>query len=39
LTTASQAAAATLGLQLDVLHASTDAEIDDAFAILVQKRA
>jgi putative ABC transport system substrate-binding protein len=39
LTTASQAAAATLGLQLDVLHASTEAEVDDAFAVLVQKRA
>jgi putative tryptophan/tyrosine transport system substrate-binding protein len=36
---AAQAAAATLGLQLDVLHASTDAELDDAFATLVQKQA
>ncbi len=39
LTTASQAAAETLGLQLDVLHASTDAELDDAFTTFVQMRA
>ena len=38
LTTASQAAAATLGLQLIVLHASTEAELEDAFT-LVQKQA
>jgi putative ABC transport system substrate-binding protein len=34
----SQEAAATLGLQLNVLHASTEAQLNDAFAI-VQKRA
>jgi ABC-type uncharacterized transport system substrate-binding protein len=36
---ASQAAAATLGLQLDVLHASIESEVDDAFAALVQMQA
>jgi putative ABC transport system substrate-binding protein len=35
----SQAAAAKLGLELDVMLASTDAELDDAFTTLVQKRA
>jgi putative ABC transport system substrate-binding protein len=39
LTGASRAAAATLGLQLDVLYASTEAEVDDAFAAVLQKRA
>ena len=39
LTRTSRAAAATLGLQLDVLHASTEAEVDDAFAAVLQKRA
>jgi putative ABC transport system substrate-binding protein len=39
MTAASRAAAATLGLQLNVLHASTEAEIDDAFAALLQMRA
>jgi putative ABC transport system substrate-binding protein len=34
-----EAAARTLGLQLDVLHASTERDIDDAFATLVQRRA
>ena len=34
-----QAAARTLGLQLHVLHASTERDIDDAFATLVQLRA
>jgi ABC-type uncharacterized transport system substrate-binding protein len=34
-----QAAARTLGLQLDILHASTERDIDDAFATLVQRRA
>jgi ABC-type uncharacterized transport system substrate-binding protein len=34
-----QAAARTLGLQLHVLHASTDRDFDTAFAILVQLRA
>jgi len=34
----SQAAAAILGLQLNVLHASTEAQLDDAFAT-IQKRA
>jgi putative ABC transport system substrate-binding protein len=38
-TRASQAAAVTLGLQLNVLLAGTEAEIDDAFATFVQKRA
>jgi putative tryptophan/tyrosine transport system substrate-binding protein len=37
--TASQAAAETLRLQLDVLHASTEAELDDAFTSLPQQRA
>jgi putative ABC transport system substrate-binding protein len=32
-------AARTLGLQLDVLHASTERDIDDAFAALVRRRA
>jgi putative tryptophan/tyrosine transport system substrate-binding protein len=35
----SQAAALTLGLQLHVLRASTESEIDDAFAASVQLRA
>jgi putative ABC transport system substrate-binding protein len=35
----SQAAALTLGLQLHVLRASTESEIDDAFAASVQQRA
>jgi putative ABC transport system substrate-binding protein len=39
LTTASGEAAITLGLQLDVLRASTGVEIEDAFANLVQKQA
>ena len=39
LTSASQAAAKTLGLQLDVLHASTEAELDDAFAAFLHMRA
>jgi putative tryptophan/tyrosine transport system substrate-binding protein len=34
-----QAAARTLGLQLHVLHASTESEIDAAFATVVQLRA
>ena len=34
-----EAAARTLGLQLDVLHGSTERDIDDAFATLVQRRA
>jgi putative ABC transport system substrate-binding protein len=34
-----EAAARDLGLQLDVLHASTERDIDDAFATLVQRRA
>src|SRR5215211_7789392 len=34
-----EAAAPTLGLQLDILHASTERDIDDAFATLVQRRA
>jgi putative ABC transport system substrate-binding protein len=34
-----EAAARTLGLQLDVLHASAERDIDDAFATLVQRRA
>jgi putative tryptophan/tyrosine transport system substrate-binding protein len=38
-TKASQTAAATLGLQLDVLQTSTEAEVDDAFATFLQKRA
>jgi len=38
-TTASRAAAVTLGLQLKVLHASTDAELDDAFTAFSQTRA
>jgi putative ABC transport system substrate-binding protein len=38
-TRASQTAAATLGLQLDVLQTSTEAEVDDAFATFLQKRA
>ena len=39
LTQASQLAAETLGLQLVVLHASTEAELDTAFSTFVQKRA
>ena len=39
LTSASQTAAKTLGLQLDVLHASTEAELDDAFAAFLHMRA
>src|SRR5207237_798043 len=35
----SQAAATALGLQLHVLNASTESEIDAAFATLVQRRA
>jgi ABC-type uncharacterized transport system substrate-binding protein len=35
----SQTAAAKLGLQLNVLHASTEAEIDDAFTTFRQMRA
>jgi putative tryptophan/tyrosine transport system substrate-binding protein len=38
LTTASRTAAVTLGLQLEVVHASTEAELDVAFATIVQKR-
>jgi putative tryptophan/tyrosine transport system substrate-binding protein len=34
-----EAAARTLGLQLDVLHGSTERDIDDAFATLAQRRA
>jgi len=34
-----EAAAPTLGLQLDILHASTERDIDEAFATLVQRRA
>src|SRR5262245_57421233 len=34
-----EAGARTLGLQLDVLHASTERDIDDAFATFVQRRA
>src|SRR5262245_47599171 len=34
-----ETAAPALGLQLDVLHASTERDIDDAFATLVQRRA
>jgi ABC-type uncharacterized transport system substrate-binding protein len=34
-----QAAARTFGLQLHVLHASTERDIDDAFATLIQLRA
>jgi putative ABC transport system substrate-binding protein len=33
-----QAAARTLDLQIDVLRASTEREIDDAFAVLIQHR-
>jgi putative ABC transport system substrate-binding protein len=39
LTRVSQAAAATLGVRLEVLNASTEAEVEDAFATLLQKRA
>jgi putative ABC transport system substrate-binding protein len=39
MTAASRAAAATLGLQLNVLHASTEAELDDAFSTLLGMRA
>ena len=38
LTRASQAAAATIGLQLNVLQASTEVELEDAFTTVVQKR-
>jgi putative ABC transport system substrate-binding protein len=38
LTKASRAAAATLGLQLDILRASTEAELDDAFMAFVQSK-
>ena len=38
-TTASRAAAVTLGLQLNVLHASTESQLADAFAALSQTRA
>jgi putative tryptophan/tyrosine transport system substrate-binding protein len=38
LTKASRAAAATLGLQLDILRASTEAEVDDAFMAFVQSK-
>jgi putative ABC transport system substrate-binding protein len=34
-----EAAARSLGLRLDMLHASTERDIDDAFATLVQRRA
>jgi len=34
-----EAAGRALGLQLDLLHASTERDIDDAFATLVQRRA
>jgi putative tryptophan/tyrosine transport system substrate-binding protein len=39
LTRASQAAAKTLGLELVVLHASTETQLDDAFTSILQKRA
>ena len=39
LTKASQAAAETLGLKLDILHASTAAELDDAFAAFLHMQA
>jgi putative ABC transport system substrate-binding protein len=38
-TTASRAAAAMFGLQLNVLHASTEAELDEAFTTALQMRA
>jgi putative ABC transport system substrate-binding protein len=38
-TKAAQAAAATLGLQLNVLHASTEAELDNVFTAFSQMRA
>ena len=38
-TRASQAAAETLGLQLDVLHASTEANLDDAFTTFLKMGA
>jgi putative tryptophan/tyrosine transport system substrate-binding protein len=38
LTRASRAAAAALGLQLEVQNASTEAEVDDAFTSFLQKR-
>jgi putative ABC transport system substrate-binding protein len=38
-TKAAQAAATTLGLQLNVLHASTEAELDNVFAAFAQMRA
>jgi putative tryptophan/tyrosine transport system substrate-binding protein len=39
MTAASRAAAVTLGLQLNVLHASTEAQLDIAFSTLLQMRA
>ena len=39
LTKASQGAAETLGLKLDILHASTAAELDDAFAAFLHMQA
>jgi putative ABC transport system substrate-binding protein len=39
MTAASRTAAVTLGLQLNVLHASTEAELDIAFSTLLQMRA
>jgi len=38
-TKASQAAAETLGLHVNVLHASTEAELDEAFTTFLQMRA
>jgi putative ABC transport system substrate-binding protein len=38
LTRTSRVAATTLGLQLDVLHASTEAQVNDAFITLHEKR-
>ena len=34
-----QASARSLGIQINVLHASTDAEIDQAFAAIIQQKA
>jgi putative tryptophan/tyrosine transport system substrate-binding protein len=39
LTRVSQAAAATLGVRLEVLNASTEAGVEEAFAVLLEKRA
>lgn len=39
LTRVSQAAAAALGVRLEILQASTEAEVDNAFDTLLQKRA